>query len=78
MYMYIYICVCVCVCEYKYIQIHMYVSTGGAKVPAASKYDFHLHAKTYIVSSGSSDSSFDTVVGGLFRISIFSIGPKLF
>ena len=50
-----------------------------AQVAAVSKYGFHLPAKTYIVYSGSSDSiSFDTVVGGLFRISIFSIGPKLF
>jgi hypothetical protein len=50
-----------------------------AKCLPPGKYGFHLHEETYIVSSGSSDSiSFDTVVGGLFRISIFSIGPKLF
>ena len=48
-------------------------------MPSTGKYGFHLHAETYIVSSGSSDSiSFDTVDGGLFRISNFSIGPKLF
>ena len=40
-------------------------STGGAKVAAASKYGFHLHAQPYVGSSGSSDSiRFDTVVGG--------------
>ena len=61
-----------CACEYKYIQIHMYVSTGGAKVPAASKYGFHLHAESYVGSSGSSDTiRFDTVVGGLNTIPEF-------
>jgi hypothetical protein len=54
-------------------------ATGGAEIATDKQYGFHLYAKTYIVSSGSSDSiSFDTMVGGLFRISIFSIGPKLF
>jgi hypothetical protein len=47
-------------------------STSGAQDPAASKYGFHLHAKTYVVLSGSSDSiRFDTVVGGLRPIPEF-------
>ena len=47
-------------------------STGGAKVAAASKYGFHLHAQPYVGSSGSSDSiRFDTVVGGLNTIPEF-------
>ena len=55
------------------------LSTGGAEIATAKQYGFLLHAKSYVGSSGSSDSiRFDTVVAGLFRISIFSIGPKLF
>ena len=57
--------------------IGQFVSTGGAEIDMAKRCGFHLHAETYIVSSGSSDSlRFNTVVGGLFRISIFSVGPK--
>ena len=49
------------------------------KTKEHEQYGFHLHAKAYVAYSGSSDSiRFETVVGGLFRISIFSIGPKLF
>jgi hypothetical protein len=55
------------------------VATGGAEIATAKQYDFHLHAELYVGSSGSSDSiRFDSVVGGVFRISIFSIRPKLF
>ena len=55
------------------------LSTGGDEIATAKQYGFHLHAKAYVAFSGSSDSiSLDIVVGGLFRISIFSIGPKVF